>query len=136
MHIFDCWEAPESQYVIIEERLNEDTSGIDKCMKETFVDIFKKSWMKLKEQSGIRVGNSYWDLILKCCRDNDRTRIEEAHQIFKQYGCNNHYYSMMFETTCFAINELYMISHQAKLDFHEDNIMFTKNGKMKYIDLH
>lgn len=117
VHIFDCWEALESQYVIIEERLNDNTSDIDNCIKKTFVEIFKKSWMKLDEQSGVRVGNSYWDLMLKCCKDNDKKKIEEAHQIFKQYGCNNHYYNMMFETTCFAINELHIVSPQAKLDF-------------------
>ena len=133
VNIFDCWEVSNSLFIIIEERLYKTTANIDDQKKELFVMNFKHCWQKLNERLTHPTINFYWDLMMKCCQEDNRLQIGKAYSLFDNTeSC----YDMMFESTCSAIHELYKASPKALLDFNENNIMFTKNGQMKFIDLH
>ena len=136
VRIFDCWEAQNKQYVIIEELLYNDTPNIDAQMKTLFVDQFKLCWFEHNKRLGGRVFNYYSDVLMKYCKEQNISVIEDVHQIFKKWKYWNYYYDMMFKSTCAAIHELHTISPQAMLDINEDNIMFTNDEQMKFIDMH
>lgn len=140
VNIFDCWESSNSLFVIIEEQLNETSPYIDKNAKMSFVNSFNNSWLKHYNNLNQKNSNSnYRDFMMKCCKEELKDIIEGAYKLFvKSYDKRvfHSYNKMMFNVTCTAIHELFIISPKALLDFNENNIMFTKSGQMKFIDIH
>lgn len=122
-------------YYIIMEKLN--THYIPLIIISEFVEAFRYCWFTLyrDEYEPYRYLN-YEDLKTLLINPNNPS-IEIVKNYMASYitSENKEIILSLYKETCNAYHELYLISPNAKIDFNEGNIGFTKEGVLKFYDL-
>ena len=136
---FECTnhtnDDEELIYYIIMEKLN--THYIPLFIISEFVEAFRHCWFTLyrDEYEPYRYLN-YEDLkALLITPNNPSIEIVKNYMASYITSENKEIILSLYKETCNAYHELYLISPNAKIDFNEGNIGFTKEGVLKFYDL-
>ena len=117
------------------EKLN--THYIPLIIMSEFVEAFRHCWFTLyrDEYEPYRYLN-YEDLkALLITPNNPSIEIVKNYMASYITSENKEIILSLYKETCNAYHELYLISPNAKIDFNEGNIGFTKEGVLKFFDL-
>lgn len=137
---FECTnhtnDDKELIYYIIMEKLN--TDYIPSIIISQFVDAFRHCWFVQYKNEYIPIHRhfSHADLKTILCNPNNPD-IEIVRKYMTSYvnSENKETILSLYKETCKAYQELYLIAPDAKIDFNEGNIGFSKDGTLKYFDL-
>lgn len=137
---FECTnhtnDDEELIYYIIMEKLN--TDYIPTIIISQFVDAFKHCWFIQYKNEYISIHKHFSYADLKTILSNPNNPDIEIVRKYMTSYVNTEYKETilsLYKETCKAYQELYLIAPDAKIDFNEGNIGFTKNGTLKYFDL-
>ena len=122
-------------YYIIMEKLN--TDNIQSIIISQFVEAFRHCWFtQYRDEYEPYRNLNYEDLKTLLINPNNHS-IEIVKDYMASYvnSENKEIILSLYQETCKAFQELYLIAPDAKIDFNEGNIGFTKNGTLKYFDL-
>lgn len=129
----------ETIYYIIMEKLNVNYLPLS-IIKE-FVDAFRHCWfIQYKNEYKSSYRYLTYDDLKPILSNPNNPEIEIVKNYLTSYinSKNKEIKEIilsLYKETCNAYHELYLISPNAKIDFNEGNIGFTKNGVLKYFDL-
>ena len=136
---FECTnhnnDDEELIYYIIMEKLN--TDYIPSIIINQFVEAFRYCWFtQYRDEYEPYRNLNYGDLKTLLINPNNPS-IEIVKDYMASYvnSENKEIILSLYQETCKAFQELYLIAPDAKIDFNEGNIGFTKNGTLKYFDL-
>lgn len=137
---FECanhtTDDEEVIYYIIMEKLN--TNHIPFPIIIDFVNAFRHCWF-VQYKNDYKSNYRYltYDDIKPILSDLNNPEIEIVRKYMISYVNleNKDTILSLYKETCNAYNELYKIAPEAKIDFNEDNIGFTKDGILKFFDL-
>lgn len=137
---FECTnhtnDDEELIYYIIMEKLN--TDYIPSIIISQFVNAFQHCWFIQYKNDYIPIHRHFSYTDLKTILSNpNNPDIEIVRKYMTSYvnSENKETILSLYKETCKAYQELYLIAPDAKIDFNEGNIGFTKDGTLKYFDL-
>ena len=136
---FECLnhnnDDEELIYYIIMEKLN--TDYIPSIIISQFIEAFRHCWFTQyrDEYEPYRYLN-YEDLKTLLINPNNPS-IEIVKDYMASYANSENKDTILslYQETCKAYQELYLVTPDAKIDFNEGNIGFTKEGVLKFFDL-
>lgn len=136
---FECTnhnnDDEELIYYIIMEKLN--TDYILSIIISQFVEAFRHCWFtQYRDEYEPYRNLNYEDLkTLLINPNNPSIEIVKDYMASHVNSENKEIILSLYQETCKAFQELYLIAPDAKIDFNEGNIGFTKNGTLKFFDL-
>ena len=137
---FECTnhtnDDEELIYYIIMEKLN--TDYIPSIIISQFVNAFQHCWFIQYKNDYIPIHRHFSYADLKTILSNpNNPDIEIVRKYITSYvnSENKETILSLYKETYKAYQELYLIAPDAKIDFNEGNIGFTKDGTLKYFDL-
>ena len=103
-----------------------------------FVDAFRHCWfIQYKNEYKSSYRYLTYDDLKPILSNPNNPEIEIVKNYLTSYinSENKEIILSLYQETCKAFEELYLIAPDAKIDFNEGNIGFTKEGVLKFFDL-